>query len=67
MIGLALLSVPMFYLLIYQVEYRRQRILAFIDPWSDRFGRGYHIIQSFIAFKLGEVCWVRDWVQNSEN
>lgn len=53
MIGLALLSVPMFYLLIYQVEYRRQRILAFIDPWSDRFGRGYHIIQSFIAFKLG--------------
>lgn len=53
MIGLALLSVPMFYLLIYQVEYRRQRILAFFDPWSDRFGKGYHIIQSFIAFKLG--------------
>ncbi|MEJ5363008.1 MAG: putative lipid II flippase FtsW [Spirochaetota bacterium] len=53
MLGLAVLSVPMFYLLIYQVEYRRDRILAFLDPWSDRFGKGYHIIQSFIAFKLG--------------
>jgi len=53
MLGLAVLSVPMFYLLIYQVEYRRERILAFLDPWSDRFGKGYHIIQSFIAFKLG--------------
>lgn len=50
---LATLSVPAFYLLVYQVEYRRRRILAFFDPWVDRFGGGYHIIQSFIAFKKG--------------
>lgn len=53
MTGLALLTIPMFYLMIYQVEYRRDRLLAFLDPWADRFGKGYHIIQSFIAFKLG--------------
>lgn len=50
---LGVVSVPAFYLLIYQVEYRRNRILAFFNPWADRYGKGYHIIQSFIAFKRG--------------
>ncbi len=50
---LFLLSIPMFYLLIYQVPYRRDRFLAYLDPWKDRFGIGYHIIQSFTAFKKG--------------
>ncbi|HPB81455.1 MAG TPA: putative lipid II flippase FtsW [Spirochaetota bacterium] len=50
---LFILSIPMFYLLIYQVGYRRNRLLAYIDPWKDRFGIGYHIVQSFIAFKKG--------------
>lgn len=50
---LFILSIPMFYLLIYQVSYRRERMLAFLDPWKDRFGIGYHVLQSFIAFKKG--------------
>ncbi|MDA3899829.1 MAG: putative lipid II flippase FtsW [Spirochaetes bacterium] len=50
---LFILSVPAFYLLVYQVEYRRARILAYFDPWQDRYGSGYHLIQSFIAFKMG--------------
>ncbi len=53
MFFLFLTSIPMFYLLIYQVSYRRERIMAFIDPWYDRYGIGYHIIQSFTAFKKG--------------
>ncbi len=53
LLTLGLLSVPMFYLLIYQVSYRRARLLAFFNPWEYRFGIGYHVIQSFIAFKLG--------------
>jgi len=53
MLMLLIVSIPMFYLLIYQVDYRRDRIIAFLDPWKDRFGSGYHIIQSFIAFKKG--------------
>jgi len=52
-LSLFVLSIPMFYLLVYQVDYRRVRILAYLDPWKDRFGNGYHIIQSFTAFKKG--------------
>jgi len=56
--GIALVSIPMFYLLIYQVDYRKNRILAYFNPWEDRYGIGYHIIQSFIAFKKGSVTGV---------
>ncbi len=52
-VGLFVVSIPMFYLLIYQVDYRRERILAYLNPWEDRYGIGYHILQSFIAFKKG--------------
>jgi cell division protein FtsW len=54
-VTLFLLSIPMFYLLVYQVEYRRERVLAYLNPWKDRYGIGYHIIQSFIAFKKGGI------------
>ncbi|MFW5808057.1 MAG: putative lipid II flippase FtsW [Spirochaetota bacterium] len=57
-VTLFILSVPAFYLLVYQVDYRRQRILAYLDPWADRYGNGYHIIQSFIAFKMGSLMGV---------
>ncbi len=50
---LFILSIPMFYLLIYQVSYRWGRIIAYLNPWDDRFGIGYHVIQSFTAFKKG--------------
>ncbi len=50
---MSVVSIPSLYLLIYQVEYRKDRILAYFDPWKERFGNGYHIIQSFIAFKNG--------------
>lgn len=53
LISLALISVPMFYLLIYQVQYRRDRVIAFLNPWKERYGIGYHIIQSYVAFKKG--------------
>jgi cell division protein FtsW len=52
-VGLFVVSIPMFYLLIYQVDYRKERILAYLNPWEDRYGIGYHILQSFIAFKRG--------------
>ena len=53
LILLALVSVPAFYLIIYQVNYRWMRIIAFLNPWENRYGIGYHITQSFIAFKKG--------------
>ena len=31
-----------------------QRILGFMDPWSDPFGKGYQLSHSLIAFGRGE-------------
>ncbi len=33
--------------------YRMQRLLVFMDPWQDRFGAGYQLIESLIAIKNG--------------
>jgi cell division protein FtsW len=41
------------YFLVFHVAYRRARILAFLDPYSDPQGRGFHIIQSLIAVSTG--------------
>jgi cell division protein FtsW len=46
------------YFLIFHVAYRRDRILAFINPYSDPQGRGFHIIQSLIAVGTGGVTGV---------
>ncbi len=34
--------------------YRLQRLVAFLDPWSDAFGKGYQLSHSLIAFGRGE-------------
>lgn len=34
-------------------DYQRKRILAFLDPYSDPLGSGYHLIQSKIAVGSG--------------
>ncbi|MDR7420084.1 MAG: putative lipid II flippase FtsW [Armatimonadota bacterium] len=39
-------------------HYRLQRILGFLDPWSDPQGRGFHVIQSLLAFGSGGVLGV---------
>lgn len=41
--------------LIAGAEYRRRRILAFLDPWQDPQGSGYQILQSFFAMARGGV------------
>src|SRR5205085_8859750 len=52
--GYALDPVPLFfYISVVRVPWRYQRILAFIDPYSDPQGRGFHIIQSLIAVGTG--------------
>jgi cell division protein FtsW len=50
--GAALLPL---YLLIFHVSWRRGRILAFLNPYADRQGTGFHIIQSLIAVSTGGV------------
>ena len=50
---LAMLAVG-FAALVLSSPYRMQRILGFMDPWSDAFGRGYQLSHALIAFGRGE-------------
>jgi len=43
------------YFLIFHVSYRKDRILAFLNPYADPQGRGFHMIQSLIAVATGGV------------
>jgi cell division protein FtsW len=43
------------YFLIFHVSWRRDRILAFLNPYADRQKAGFHIIQSLIAVATGGI------------
>ena len=51
----ALAAAPVLYFMLFRVKWRRDRILAFLDPESDPLGKGFHIIQSLIAVGTGGV------------
>src|SRR5262245_40372991 len=53
-VGLAALLVVGFIVLILTSPYRMQRILGFMDPWADPYGRGYQLSHALIAFGRGE-------------
>lgn len=55
--------IPIASLLILTSPYRRARLLAFIDPWSDPAHKGFQIIQSWLAFYSGK--WLGVGVGNS--
>jgi len=44
---------PAVYFLVMAVPYRRARVLAFLDPWSDPASRGFQVIQSMLSFHSG--------------
>jgi cell division protein FtsW len=52
--GLAALLAVAFAVLIVSSPYRLQRIVGFMDPWSDAYGKGYQLSHSLIAFGRGE-------------
>lgn len=51
--GIILSALPVLYFAIFSVDFRRERIMTFLDPWSNPLGSGFQIIQSFVAFKSG--------------
>lgn len=51
--ALVLAGVPLFAAAVLGEAYRRQRILAFLNPWADPQGSGFHIIQSLLALGSG--------------
>ena len=54
-LGGVLLALPALYVLVWSAEYRRRRLLAFLDPWADPLGDGFQMIQSMIAIGTGGV------------
>jgi len=52
--GLAVLLVIGFVVIIVTSPYRMQRILGFLDPWADPYGKGYQLSHALIAFGRGE-------------
>ncbi len=54
-IGVGLAAIPALYVLLAFSDYRRRRILAFLNPWADPLGDGFQMIQSMIAVGTGGV------------
>ncbi len=46
-------AIPALYFLVFSVDYRRKRIMAFLDPWEHKLDEGFQIIQSYVAFNAG--------------
>lgn len=55
MLGAALLALPALYVIVMQADYRRRRLLTFMDPWADPLGDGFQVIQSLIAVGTGGI------------
>jgi cell division protein FtsW len=55
LMGAVLLALPAMYVILMSADYRRRRLVAFLDPWADPLGDGFQIIQSLIAVGTGGV------------
>lgn len=53
-IGLIAILALGLYELILSSEYRLNRVIAFMDPWADPYGKGYQLSHALIAFGRGE-------------
>ena len=53
LIVLTLAVVPLLVVVLASAEYRRRRLLAFLDPWADPQGDGFQLVQSQIAVGTG--------------
>lgn len=54
-LALFLGAVPLALFLILHSEYRRRRLMAFMDPWNDVTNTGFQVIQSMLSFHGGGV------------
>jgi cell division protein FtsW len=56
--GLAGALAAIGYVVIRNFSYMQDRLLVFVDPWADPFGKGFQMVQSFLAFGSGGVTGV---------
>lgn len=54
-ISMVVMALPFLYYAVMHVDYRRRRIMAFLNPWEDPTNTGFQIIQSWIAVGTGGV------------
>lgn len=52
--GLIALLIVGFVFLIWSSPYRLERVIGFMDPWADPYGKGYQLSHALIAFGRGE-------------
>ena len=52
--GLSVMLSISFVLMIVTSDYRRERVLGYLDPWKDPYGAGYQLSHALIAFGRGE-------------
>ncbi|NTV93819.1 MAG: putative lipid II flippase FtsW [Thiobacillus sp.] len=53
-LGLSTMLAISFVLMIVTSDYRRERVLGYLDPWKDPYGAGYQLSHALIAFGRGE-------------
>jgi cell division protein FtsW len=53
LVGAGIATIPVFYLAVWSYPYRRARIEAFLDPWSDPAKKGFQVIQSMLSVHSG--------------
>ncbi|TCJ18727.1 putative lipid II flippase FtsW, partial [Parasulfuritortus cantonensis] len=53
-LGLTTMLAISFVLMIVTSDYRRERVLGYLDPWKDPYGAGYQLSHALIAFGRGE-------------
>ncbi len=53
-LGLAIALPLVFAALVLSSPYRMQRVIGFMDPWADPYGKGYQLSHALIAFGRGE-------------
>lgn len=51
--AMGLLAAPVLYAMIMKIGYRRERMMAFLNPWQDPTDSGFQMIQSFLALGSG--------------
>jgi len=55
LMGMFVVAVPVIAVIVLAAPYRVARVTSFMDPWADRFGSGYQLVQSQIAFGVGGI------------
>ncbi|MBI5237174.1 MAG: putative lipid II flippase FtsW [Deltaproteobacteria bacterium] len=55
LLALVLCAVPFIYVVVHKFSYMMTRIMIYLDPWKDPEGKGFQMVQSFLAFGSGGV------------